>query len=98
MKAEFISRGRVKAETGAHLFEGVDISGIYDDDGAGVWPESTPHRQSAAAVPAVVIGNREQTRRDRRAAQARRSRLLEKAWIYVALITAFAVVIGISTG
>lgn len=95
MKAEFLPRGRVRAEAGAHLFEGVDISGIYDDDGAGVWPETASPRHSAAA-PAVI--DQQQARRDRRAVQAKRSQLLEKAWIYSALIAAFAMVIGISAG
>ena len=94
MKAEFLSRGRVKAEAGAHLFEGVDISGIYDDEDAAFWRETIPHR--AAAAPVII--EQRQARRDRRAIQARRSQFLERAWIYLALIAAFAVVIGISAG
>jgi hypothetical protein len=94
MKAEFLPRGRVKAEAGAHLFEGVDISGIYDDEDAAFWRETIPHR--AAAAPAII--EQQQARRDRRAIQARRSQFLERAWIYSALIAAFAVVIGISVG
>jgi hypothetical protein len=94
MKAEFLPRGRVKAEAGAHLFEGVDISGIYDDEDAAFWRETIPQR--AAAVP--IIAEQQQARRDRRAIQARRSQFLERAWIYSALIAAFAVVIGISVG
>jgi hypothetical protein len=95
MKAEFLPRGRVKAEAGAHLFEGVDISGIYDDEDAAFWRETVPHRAAAAAP--VIIEQR-QARRDRRAIQTRRSQFLERAWIYSALIAAFAVVIGISVG
>jgi anti-sigma factor RsiW len=95
MKAEFLPRGRVKAEAGAHLFEGVDISGIYDDEDAAFWRETIPQRAAAAAP--VIIEQR-QARRDRRAIQARRSQFLERAWIYSALIAAFAVVIGISVG
>jgi hypothetical protein len=96
MKAEFLPRGRVKAEAGAHLFEGVDISGVYDDDDAAFWREAIPRRTAAPPAPALI--EQRQARRDRRAMQARRSQFLEKAWIYSALIAAFAVVIGISAG
>jgi hypothetical protein len=65
------------------------------DEDAAFWRETVPHRAAAAAP--VIIEQR-QARRDRRAIQTRRSQFLERAWIYSALIAAFAVVIGISVG
>ena len=98
MKAELSSSARAKTGVGAHLFEGVDISGIYDDHAATAGPSlvrDTPLSPVELKPAAVGEANAPP---HRRAARTRRSQSLEKAWIYTALIAAFAMVIGISVG
>jgi hypothetical protein len=94
MKPEFLSRTRGDAHAGVRLFEGVDISGIYDDDDeVGVSPRTV-------AAPAIVLSPGvaavRQARRDIRLIEAQRSQRAEKLWIYSALFASFAMVVGIA--
>jgi hypothetical protein len=98
MKPEFLSRGRVHGEGGAHLFEGVDISGIYEDDDVPQRLDRARQTQLPSTLTQTAAVEARQARRMRHDAQARRSQLLEKAWIYTAMVAAFAVVIGIAAG
>jgi hypothetical protein len=97
MTTDFFPHRSIEKNTGPHLFEGVDISGIYDDhDATGV----TLGKQSQPAIedPSPAPGRESIAHPIQQAKTRRSSWIRDTGLIYVALTAAFAMVIGVSLG